>query len=64
MGKLQKVQEALELSADTFRRYQKLHSQKGTPDADTKAALNSLLADEMEASLAALNEFMEKNDVS
>lgn len=60
MHKLEKVKEALELSATTFRKYEKLHNAKNTSDATAKAESNAEIAATVEEALAALTEFMEK----
>ena len=40
-------------AAATFRRYEALHRDKGTPDGDTKAEANAYIAGRIEAALAA-----------
>ena len=47
----EEVTNALALAAKTFRRYEKLHADKRTIDADVKARDNYLLAEKMEAAM-------------
>lgn len=47
----QRYREALERAALTFRRYEKLHKEKGTEDALIKARDNAELANVMEKAL-------------
>lgn len=43
---------ALENCATVFRQYEKLHHEKGTPEAEVKAMMNGLLAQMAEKALS------------